>query len=297
VNQGRSVVRRFDDADERRGFEEGFLDLLSIGGMTFGRETLLPGWCWSKHVRQIADTERCEFHHVGYQLSGRWVVEDRDGVQLEIGPGDVFDTPPGHDSWVVGEEPCVTIDFQGIADWAMRGPSLRILTTVLFTDIVDSTGMIERIGDTAWRKLKAQYDEKLSTALTSHGGVLVDTSGDGMLARFGSAAAAVRAAQAIVAGAERIGLPTRAGVHTGEVELKENDVTGMTVHVGARVMAQAGAGQVLVTSTTRDLTLDSGFDFVEKGAFELKGVTGARMLYAVRTRSRSTSDAPGNAGG
>lgn len=277
----RSVVRRFDEADERREFEEGFLDLISVGGLTLGRETLRPGWCWSKHVRPLAGTERCEFHHVGYQLIGRWAVEDRDGVQLEIGPGDVFDTPPGHDSWVVGDEDCVAIDFQGIADWALRGPSLRTLTTVLFTDIVDSTGTIARIGDAAWRTLKAQYDEKLSTALTSHGGVLVDTSGDGAFARFGSAAAAVRAAQAIVAGADRIGLPTRAGVHTGEAELKGNTLIGMTVHIGARVMAQAVAGEVLVTSTTRDLTLDSGLDFDEKGAFELKGVSGSRTLYAV----------------
>ena len=277
----RSVVRKFDDSDERREFEEGFLDLISIGGVTFGRETLRPGWCWSKHVRPLADTERCEFHHVGYQLSGRWVVEDRDGVQLEIGPGDVFDTPPGHDSWVVGDEPCVTIDFQGIADWALRGPSLRTLLTVLFIDIVDSTGTIARIGDGAWRTLKSQYDEKVSTALTRHGGVLVDTSGDGALARFGSPAGAVSAAQAILAGADRIGLPTRAGVHTGEVELLENNVTGITVHIGARVMAQAGAGEVLVTSTTRDLTLDSGFEFEEKGTFELKGVSGPRTLYTI----------------
>jgi class 3 adenylate cyclase len=276
-------VRRFDDADEHREFEEGFLDLISMGGVTIGRETLRPGWCWSKHVRTIADTERCEFHHVGYQVSGRWVVEDRDGVQQEIGPGDVFDTPPGHDSWVVGDEPCVTIDFQGIADWAVRGTSLRTLTTVLFTDIVGSTETIARIGDTAWRKLKAQYDERVSTALTNYGGALVDTSGDGALARFQSPVAAVRAAQAIVAGGDRIGLPTRAGLHTGEVELKENAVTGMTVHVGARVMAQAAGGEVLATSTTRDLTLDSGFDFVEKGTYELKGVTGPRTLYSLRS--------------
>jgi class 3 adenylate cyclase len=276
-------VRRFDDADEHREFEEGFVDLISMGGVTIGRETLRPGWCWSKHVRTIADTERCEFHHVGYQVSGRWVVEDRDGVQQEIGPGDVFDTPPGHDSWVVGGEPCVTIDFQGIADWAVRGTSLRTLTTVLFTDIVGSTETIARIGDTAWRKLKAQYDERVSTALTNYGGALVDTSGDGALARFQSPVAAVRAAQAIVAGGDRIGLPTRAGLHTGEVELKENAVTGMTVHVGARVMAQAAGGEVLATSTTRDLTLDSGFDFVEKGTYELQGVTGPRTLYSLRS--------------
>jgi len=278
---GRSIVRRFDEADERNEFDEGFVDLVSIGSVTFGQETLTPHWRWSKHVRPIAGTERCEFHHVGYQLSGRWIVEDRDGFQLEVKPGDIFDTPPGHDAWVIGDEPCVTIDFQGIADWAVRGPALRTLTTVLFTDIVDSTGTIARIGDVAWRTLKSQYDEKFSSVLAGYDGTLGDTSGDGALARFGSAAAAVRAAQAIVASADRVGLPTRAGIHTGEVELKENEVSGMAVHIGARVMALAGPGEVLVTSTTRDLTVDSGFSFQEKGTFELKGVTGARTVYAV----------------
>jgi class 3 adenylate cyclase len=275
------VVRRFDEADTRNEFEEGYVDLVSIAGVTFGQETLTPDWRWSKHVRGLAGTERCEFHHVGYQLSGRWIVEDRDGFQLEIRPGDIFDTPPGHDAWVIGDEPCVTIDFQGIADWAVRGPSIRTLTTVLFTDIVDSTGTIARIGDVAWRTLKTQYDEKVSAALVAYDGALVDTSGDGALARFGSAAAAIRAAKAIVANAERVGLPTRAGIHTGEVELKENAVTGMTVHIGARVMALAGAGQILVTSTTRDLTIDSGFTFEEKGTYDLKGVSGSRTVYAV----------------
>jgi class 3 adenylate cyclase len=278
---GRSVVRRFDEPDERNEFDEGFVDLVSIGGVTFGRETLTPHWRWSKHVRPIAGTERCEFHHVGYQLSGRWIVEDRDGFQLEIKPGDIFDTPPGHDAWIAGDEPCVTIDFQGIADWAVRGPSQRMVTTVLFTDIVDSTATIARIGDVAWRTLKSQYDEKVSVALATFDGVLVDTSGDGAFARFGSAAAALRAAQAIVAGAERVGLPTRAGIHTGEVELKENAVSGMTVHIGARVMALAGPGEVLVTSMTRDLTIDSGFAFEEKGTYELKGVSGGRTVYAL----------------
>jgi len=276
------VVRSFDEADERREFEEGFLDVVSIGSVTFGRETLQPGWCWSEHVRPIAGTERCEFHHVGYQLSGRWIVEDRDGTQLEVGPGDIFDTPPGHDAWVVGDERCVAIDFQGIADWALRGPSRRTLTTVMFTDIVDSTGVIARIGDAAWRGLKVQYDEKMSASLMEHGGTLVDTAGDGALARFDSPAAAVRAASTITSAGERIGLPTRAGVHTGEVELKDDGVSGMTVHVGARVMGQAEAGEVLVTATTRDLTLDAGLEYEERGSFELKGVRDARVLYAVR---------------
>ena len=134
-----NVVRSFDAPDDTRDFEKGVLDLIKVGPLTFGLETLEPGWRWSEHVKPLAGTELCEFHHVGYQVSGRWVCEDRDGKLIEIGPGDIFDTPPGHDAWVLGDEPCVTLDFQGIADWAMRPAVARVLTTVLFADIVGST--------------------------------------------------------------------------------------------------------------------------------------------------------------
>ena len=279
---GSSLVRSFASPDEQRGFPGGALDLITIGQLTFGRETLQPGWRWSKDVRPIAGTERCEFHHVGYQVSGQWVCEDRDGTQVEIRPGDLFDTPPGHDSWVVGDAPCVTIDFQGIADWAARGTGARILTTVVFSDIVDSTALLQRIGDAAWQRLQAQYFENVQSVLTTQGGILVDTAGDGVLARFDSPVAAVRAASALSATAQRLGLQVRAGVHTGEVEQTRDNLSGMAVHVGARVLAQAGPGEVLVTSTTRDLTLDAGLEYDERGAVELKGVRGARVLYALR---------------
>lgn len=275
------MVRSFSSADERREFTGGILDLISVGPLTFGQETLQPGWRWSTDVRPIAGTDRCEFHHVGYQISGRWVCEDRDGTQYQVGPGDIFDTPPGHDAWVVGDEPSVTIDFQGIADWATRASSARVLTTVLFTDVVDSTALIERIGDAAWRRVQSQYFEDMGSLLSAHGGALVDTAGDGGLARFDSPVAAVRAATAMALAAERIGLEVRTGVHTGEVEQTADGLTGMAVHIGARVVAQAGPGEVLVTSTTRDLTVDAGIDYEERGPYQLKGVSGARLLYVV----------------
>lgn len=278
----RTVVRRFEDADERRDFPGGIVDVLSIGPLTFGRDTFHPGWRWSKDVRPIAGTERCEFHHVGYQLSGRMAAEDRDGAVTEIRPGDVFDIAPGHDAWVMGDEPCITVDFQGVAGWAMRGAPGGTLTTILFTDIVDSTALIGRIGDAAWRRIQGLYLESIHAALAQHGGVLVDTAGDGALARFDSPAAAVRAACGMSAAAQRIGLQTRASVHSGEVERHDDGLTGMAVHVGARVLAQAAPGEVLVTSTVRDLTLDAGMDYDERGSFELKGVPGARTLYAAR---------------
>ena len=280
-----SLARSFGSPDEHRDFPGGVLDLISVGALTFGRETLEPGWRWSTDVRPIAGTDRCEFHHVGYQVSGRWICEDRDGTQVEIGPGDIYDTPPGHDSWVIGDEPCVSIDFQGIADWAARGSSARVLTTILFADVVESTSLIDRIGDAAWRRLQTQFFESVQTILTSQAGQLVDTAGDGLLARFESPVAAVRAAAAIALAGDRIGLPIRAGIHTGEVELTSDSLSGMAVHVAARVVAQAGAGEVLVTSTTRDLSADAGLEFEDRGPTELKGVPGSRTLYALRSHA------------
>jgi class 3 adenylate cyclase len=279
----RSLVRSFSEPDERREFDGGVLDLLSVGPLTFGLETLEPGWRWSKDVKPIAGTERCEFHHVGYQVSGRWMVEDRDGTQLEVGPGQIFDTPPGHDAWVIGDENSVTIDFQGIADWAARGSTGRVLTTVLFTDLVDSTALIDRIGDAAWRRVQAQFFEDLRAVITAHAGELVDTAGDGAMARFASPGSAVRAAAAMALAADRLGLQNRTGIHTGEVEVSDSGLSGMTVHVAARVLGQAGPGEILVTSSTRDLTADASYEFEDRGAVELKGVPGSRILFAVRS--------------
>ena len=277
-----TVIRNFDTPDERREFPGGVLDLISVGALTFGREIQQPGWRWSKDIKPIVGTERCEYHHVGYQVRGRWMVEDRDGTQHEIRPGDVYDTPPGHDSWVIGDEPSESVDFQGIAGWASRGAAPRILTTVVFADIVDSTALIDRIGDAAWRQLQAQFLENVQSVLSTWGGTLVNTAGDGVLMQFDSPLAAVRAGSALAVAADRIGLQLRSGVHTGEVERTGDSLTGLTVHVAARVMAEAGPGEIFVTSTTHDLTLDRGLAYEDRGQRELKGVPGARTLYRLR---------------
>lgn len=279
-----NVVRNFDEPDSTREFPKGILDLVKVGPLTFGRETLEPGWRWSVDVKPIAGTERCEFHHVGLQISGRWVCKDRDGNLIEVGPGDIFDTPPGHDAWVEGDEPSVTLDFQGIADWALRSGSARVLTTVLFADIVGSTPLVERIGDAAWRRLLEQFREDVGVVLAASDGTLVDTAGDGILARFDSPLAAVRAAMGITEAAERLGVETRAGVHTGEVELSAVALSGLALHVGARVLAEAGPGEIVVTATTHDLTADGGLAYESRGSVELRGLTGARNLYVLRSR-------------
>jgi class 3 adenylate cyclase len=156
-----------------------------------------------------------------------------------------------------------------------------VLATVLFTDLVGSTERAAKLGDRAWRDLVARHNEVVRRELIRFRGVEMDTAGDGFFARFDGPARAIRSGQAIVEGVRGLGLDVRVGVHAGECELHEEKVAGIAVSVGARVAALAGPGQVVVSSTVRDLVAGSGLDFVEHGTHELKGVPGEWRLYAV----------------
>jgi class 3 adenylate cyclase len=278
-----ALKRNFDEADSREEIDLGTVETVRLGSVVVGRETLQPGWRWSTHVKPIVGTEWCEFHHVGVQISGRFVFRMSDGSSVELVPGDVYDIPPGHDGSVAGEEPSVQIDFQGVTGWAMPAVGRRVLTTVLFTDIADSTAAAERMGDRRWTMLMAQHTEDVRHQLSTFGGHEVKSTGDGFLATFDRPASAVQAAAAITASALRLGLGVRSGVHTGEVELADDDLRGVTVHLAARVMDQAAPGEVLVSATTHDLVGGAGLAFTEKGTFELKGITGARRLYRLES--------------
>ena len=118
----RLIRRNFDSPEETRPFEEGKgrLDLVNLDAGPVGRAVFEPGWQWSKHVKPLAKTDSCEASHVGYFVSGRMVVAMDDGEQMEFGAGDFMVCPPGHDAWIVGDEPCVVIDWQGFADYAKR---------------------------------------------------------------------------------------------------------------------------------------------------------------------------------
>ena len=112
------VIKRFENSDETRKFDKGFFELVKIGGMALGRASYEPGWKWSEHVAPIVGTASCQVEHVGIVMSGRVMVAMDDGSQIELGPGDVFYVPPGHDSWVVGDEPYVSLHLLGAADYA-----------------------------------------------------------------------------------------------------------------------------------------------------------------------------------
>jgi pimeloyl-ACP methyl ester carboxylesterase len=163
-----------------------------------------------------------------------------------------------------------------------RAPaSDRVLATVVFTDLVRSTERARELGDAGWAALLARHDETVRRALVRFLGEEIDTAGDGFLATFDGPARAIRCALAVRDDLRMIGLEVRAGVHTGEVEWRADDKPrGIAVHVGARVMGLAGAGEVLVSSTTCDLVAGSGLEFEDRGEHVLKGIEGARRLYA-----------------
>jgi pimeloyl-ACP methyl ester carboxylesterase len=159
-------------------------------------------------------------------------------------------------------------------------PSDRQLATLLFTDIIDSTEHMARLGDAGWRQLIEGHHELVRRELSRARGQEVDTAGDGFFASFDGPARAVRCAQAIAHGVHELGIEVRSGLHTGECEFANGKVTGIAVHTGARVAAHAGAGEVLVSSTVKDLVAGSGLEFEDRGVHELKGIPGDWRLYA-----------------
>jgi class 3 adenylate cyclase len=162
----------------------------------------------------------------------------------------------------------------------------RMLATVVFTDIVDSTRLASELGDRRWHRMLEQHNQVVREQLARFRGREVKTTGDGFLASFDGPARAIRAAHAIRAELAEHGLQIRAGLHTGEVELIADDLGGIAVHLAARVMAQAQAGEVLCSRTVRDLVAGAGFGFTDRGTHQLKGVPDAWQLFAVELADR-----------
>lgn len=156
----------------------------------------------------------------------------------------------------------------------------RVLATVLFTDIVDSTRSAAEMGDKTWRRLLDSHDQLAKQTVEKHRGNLIKSTGDGILATFDGPGRAVRCALAFGSAAKQIGLPLRAGLHTGEVEVRGNDIGGIAVHAAARVMSQSGANEVLVSRVVTDLVAGAGLKFSERGSHELKGLPGSWELFA-----------------
>ena len=157
----------------------------------------------------------------------------------------------------------------------------RILATVLFTDIVRSTERLSELGDRRWREVLDAHDALARRQVERYGGRIVQATGDGLLAMFDGPARGIGCAIALTDAVRRIGLTIRAGVHTGEIEKRGDDVSGLGVHIAARVQAIARPNEVLVSRTVKDLVVGAAFRFADRGSHELKGVPGPWQLYAV----------------
>lgn len=255
---------------------------VELGDLTVGRVVHEPGWRWSTHIKPEVGGEWCQARHVGIVVSGRLGILLEDGTTAELGPNDVYEIPAGHDGYVIGHEPAVLIEWAGLRTFTgfRTGGSGRALATLLWTDIADSTAIVSRLGDAAWRELLSSYFEATRATLERCHGDEIKTTGEGMLAAFDGPAQALRCATAIHAAAARHDLEVRAAVHVGEVELVGDDVRGSAVHEAARILEQAGAGETLVSETTRALALASGLAFEERGARTLKGLPGEWRLFA-----------------
>jgi len=286
--------------DERRAFAHGRAEVVKLDETTVGRAIYEPGWRWTDDMPAIAGTATCQLHHLGYAISGLMHVVTDDGQELDILPESIYEIPSGHDAWVVGDEPWVTVEWTSARSFGVspEGPGERILATVLFTDIVDSTATLDRIGDAAWHDLLVTHNRLLREDLNQFRGREITTTGDGFLAVFDGATRAVRCGVAMARSAARAGLAIRVGLHTGEVEMLGPNARGVAVHAAARVMSLAGPDEVLMSSTTKDLLEGSDLILEDAGTHELKGLAGARRLFRVAHAAGPTAVevAPGSAG-
>ena len=203
-------------------------------------------------------------------------------------PGAKYVELPGRDHLPWGEDADAILDeVQEFLTGIRQGPEPdRVLATVLFTDIVGSTEKASALGDRRWRDLLEAHHEIVRRELGRFRGREIDTAGDGVLATFDGPARGVRCARAVSDGVRSLGLDVRAGLHTGEVELTSDKVSGLAVHIGARVAAAAGPGEVLVSSTVKDLVAGSGLRFQDRGLQTLKGVPGEWHLFALESEGR-----------
>ena len=211
--------------------------------------------------------------------AARWMAERIPGARLVSVPTSHMHFGRGT-STLNAEVRAFLTELHESEGWANTEPD-RVLATVLFTDIVDASRKAAELGDRAWRELLERHHSLVRQRLVRFRGVEVDTAGDGFLASFDGPARAISCACAIVESVRELGIEVRAGLHTGECERMDGKVAGIAVHTGARVASFAGAGEVIVSSTVKDLVAGSGIVFADHGVHELKGVPGEWRLFRV----------------
>lgn len=242
------------------------------------------GWARDVDVRPAAralSVPCLVLHRTGDLLcpisGGRWFAENIPGAQfveqpgnehlIELGDSSVF--LDALEKFLTGNQ-SATVEVD------------RVLATVLFTDIVDSTNKLAKLGDRRWREILEQHYALLRDQIARYRGREIDTTGDGMLATFDGPARAIRCGMAMRDAVRRLGIEIRVGVHTGECEVRGEKIAGIAVHTGARIMAEAGASEVLVSSMVKDLVAGAGIDFTDRGQYSLKGIPGQWQLFSVQ---------------
>jgi class 3 adenylate cyclase len=235
--------------------------------------------CDVRHVLPSIRVPTLILHRVGDALApvggARYLAEQIAGAKyVELDGVDHF-------AWLGDDEP-ILAEVQEFLTGVRPGPEPdRVLTTLLFTDIAGSTDRVSELGDARWRELLESYYALVRRELTRFRGQEIDTAGDGMFASFDGPARAIHSASAIRDGVAQLGLQIRAGLHTGECTVIAGKLGGIAVHVGARVAAHAKPGDVLVSSTVKDLVVGSDLRFADRGAHALKGLPGEWRLFVV----------------
>jgi class 3 adenylate cyclase len=236
-------------------------------------------------VRSILSTIRVPTL-VLHRAEDRWVLVGQGRYLAEHIPGATYVELPGADNlFFAGEQTLLLDEIQGFLTGVRGVPEIdRVLATVLFTDIVASTDRAAEMGDRRWRETLDAHDRLVQAHVEHFRGKHIKTTGDGVLATFDGPARAIRCARAIADEVDgKLGIEIRAGLHTGEVELRGDDIGGLSVAIAARVMAEAGPGECITSITVKDLVIGSGLEFEDRGAHELKGVPGEWRLFVVRS--------------
>ena len=275
------LQRHFWGVFERAGASPAMARALLEASLRSDVTTILP----SVRAPTLVIHRRGDVFPVG---GGRFLAERIPQARLAEFPGD------DHVFWSGDIEPIVG-EIQQFLTGARATPEAdRMLATVLFTDIVGSTDRARELGDRRWLEVLDAHNVRVRQLLEEFGGREIDSAGDGFFATFDGPVRAVRCARAICSAVEEIGISVRAGVHTGECELIDGKPGGLAIHIGARVAAQAGSGEVLVSRTVRDLVAGSELRFVDRGAHQLKGIPEPVELFAVigSDRTRPALDGP-----
>lgn len=267
--KGDEEFRRWFSRFTRQSGSPAMLDLYTAANMNLD-------------VRPILGSLRCPLlvlHRTGDNLVpvalGRYLAEQVPGAKyVELDGGD-------HWPWFGNTEPVIEEIEEFLTGMRHVGQSDRVLATVLFTDIVGSTEQVARLGDRAWRERLNQHDAAIRRQVERYRGKAIKHTGDGFLATFDGPARGLHCARAIQGATNGIGLSVRAGLHVGECEIRGDDVSGLAIHIAARVAALADANEILVSRTVVDLVAGSGLDFIDRGDHELRGVPGSWKLFAV----------------